>query len=89
MIQNSYNLLSYFLTGSYLFKKIPKGYKKVVNRRRLQQVKNKSATCGRWVISRIQFMRMGYHLDEYQDFVKKWASKLELSLDEIITLWIS
>ena len=72
-----------------LFKKIPKGFKKIVNRKRLQQVKNKSATCGRWVISRIQLMRMGYNLEEYQDFVKKWASKLELSLDEIVTLWIS
>ena len=72
-----------------LFNKIPKGYKKVVNRKRLQQVKNKAATCGRWVILRIQFMRMGYNLKEFQEFVKKWSKQLDLSLDELVTLWIS
>jgi hypothetical protein len=74
---------------THLFAKLPKGTKKVINKVRLQNVSNNSATCGRWCILRIIMMRdFGFNLKSFQEFIKRWKKNLKLSGDEIVSLWV-
>ena len=74
---------------THLFAKLPKGIKKVINKKRLQNLSNNSATCGRWCILRISMMRdFDFDLKTFQEFITRWKSKLKLSGDEMVSLWV-
>ena len=74
---------------SHLLKKLPKGAKKIYNKKRLQKIVNGSATCGRFVILRIILMQnFGFNLKQFQDFLMRWAKKTGLSPDELVALMI-
>jgi hypothetical protein len=74
---------------THLFAKLPRGTKKVINKKRLQNLSNNSATCGRWCILRISMMQdFGFGLKSFQEFITRWKSKLELSGDEMVSLWV-
>ena len=74
---------------THLFAKLPKGIKKVINKKRLQNLSNNSATCGRWCILRISMMKdFDFDLKTFQEFITRWKSKLKLSGDEMVSLWV-
>jgi hypothetical protein len=74
---------------SHLLKKLPKGVKKIYNKKRLQKLVNGSATCGRFVILRIILMReFGFNLKQFQSFLERWTKKTGLSPDELVALMI-
>ncbi len=71
-----------------LFNKLPKGTKKVWNKKKLQKLVNGSATCGRWCILRIIMMEMGFDLKQFQAFIEQWRVILGLSPDELVAMWV-
>ena len=74
---------------THLLKKLPKGMKKIHNKKRLQKIVNGSATCGRFVILRIILMQdFGFTLKQFQDFITRWSKKTGLSPDELVALMI-
>ena len=66
------------------------GRKLVVNKNRLQSVKNKSGTCGRWVIlwllCNLQFKM---DLEEFEEFIDSWRKTLGLTRDELVSHWVT
>ena len=67
-----------------LFKKATdKGFKTVYNTTRLQKLSNNIQTCGRWCVLRIELMKAGYNLPEFDHFVKDYAKKLGKSTDYV------
>jgi hypothetical protein len=71
-----------------LFKKLPRGSKKVWNKKKLQKLVNASATCGRWCIVRIIMMEMGFTLKQFQDFIERWRLIMNPSPYELVALWV-
>ena len=72
-----------------LLNKLPKGTKKIWNKKKLQKLNNASATCGRWCILFVICMRdFGFDLKEFQEYIERWSKKLGLTPDELVSYWV-
>lgn len=47
------------------------GWNVVWNKHRFQKLDNKIQTCGRWCVLRIEMMKIGYDLADFDTFIKK------------------
>ena len=71
-----------------LNKALDKGFKVVYNAMPFQSKKGDVATCGRHSILRIQKMKDGFDLKNYQKWIKNIREEEGLSFDEIVSIYI-
>lgn len=61
----------------------------VWNKTKLQSKNPEIQTCGRWVIFRINLMRMGYSLPEFINYIKEQKSEKQLkNYDEVVCSFV-
>lgn len=64
------------------------GFETVWNDKAFQALDSKIQTCGRWCVFRIEMMKMGYNLKEFQAFVKKQAKEQGISKDYLVAKYV-
>ena len=64
------------------------GWNTVWNKHKYQKVSSKVQTCGRWVILRIEMMKMGYNEQEFYDFIKKRKTELNRDADFVVSKYV-
>lgn len=64
------------------------GWNTVWNEKKFQKLDNNIQTCGRWCVLRIEMMKMGYTLKEFQDFVKKQSKEQKISTDYMVAKYV-
>ena len=69
---------------SKLIKSAPDYITVISNKFRFQSADSHIATCGRWVIFRVELSKMGYGLEEFVNKVKAIKDRYDLSFDEIV-----
>lgn len=67
-----------------LIRSAPEGLTVISNKFRFQSDSPQIATCGRWVVFRIEMARMGYRLDEFINSIKSIKGRYDKSYDEIV-----
>jgi hypothetical protein len=65
------------------------GWNTIWNEKAFQKVSNQVQTCGRWCVLRIEMMKMGYNLKEFQDFIKKRKTEEKKDADWIVAKYVS
>lgn len=64
------------------------GFDVISNKIRFQDKSPEIATCGRWVIHRIEMGKMGYSLQEYIRFMQHAQEKYDIPYDELVVSWV-
>jgi hypothetical protein len=64
------------------------GWDTVWNEKHFQALDSKIQTCGRWCVFRIEMMKMGYNLKEFQSFVKKQSKEQKISTDYLVAKYV-
>jgi hypothetical protein len=64
------------------------GWDVVWNKHKYQRVSSKVQTCGRWVILRIEMMKMGYNDEEFYRFIKNRKQELNRDADFIVSKYV-
>ena len=64
------------------------GWNTTWNHHKYQKVSSKVQTCGRWVILRIEMMKMGYNDQEFYDFIKKRKTELNRDGDFVVAKYV-
>ena len=62
--------------------------KVIWNKMKLQKVQAGINTCGKWCISRVIFMKMGYSLKQFQDLIQTEVDETGKPSDALIVDWI-
>ena len=65
------------------------GYEAIYNKRDFQKHSPEVQTCGRWVVLRIEMMRMGYDLKQFIEFIDDLCEKTKQSTDFVVSLLVS
>ena len=65
------------------------GWNTVWNEKAFQKLSNKVQTCGRWCVLRIEMMKMGYDLKEFQAFIKKRKGEEKKDADWIVAKYVA
>jgi len=65
------------------------GYEAIYNKRDFQKHSNDIQTCGRWVVLRIEMMRMGYDLKQFGEFIDELCAKTKEGTDFVVSLLVS
>jgi hypothetical protein len=73
---------------SNLIKTAPDGITVISNRVRFQKDSPAIATCGRWVVFRIEMARMGYSLSQFIESTQRIQEKFDVPYDELIVGWV-
>jgi len=60
------------------------GFLVIYNKRKFQKQKDGVDTCGRWTLSRVMAMLMGYDLDDYQKMIDKKVAETEKPADIVV-----
>jgi hypothetical protein len=64
------------------------GWDTTWNTHQFQKVSNTIQTCGRWCVLRIEMMKMGYTLKEFQDFITKQTKEQKEKSDFIVAKYV-
>ena len=64
------------------------GFDVISNKIRFQDKSSEIATCGRWIIHRIEMGKMGYSLQEYIRLMQHAQEKYDIPYDELIVGWV-
>lgn len=64
------------------------GYDTVWNSQKFQKIGGNIQTCGRWCVFRIEMMKMGYTLKEFQDFINKQVREQGEKPDFLVSKYV-
>jgi hypothetical protein len=64
------------------------GWETVWNKYRFQKLNSRIQTCGRWCVLRIEMMKMGYTLEEFNAFIKKQEKEMGEKTDFIVAKFV-
>ena len=64
------------------------GWNTTWNKHKYQRVSSAVQTCGRWVILRIEMMKMGYNGEEFYQFIKKRKAELNRDGDFVVAKYV-
>lgn len=64
------------------------GWETIWNEKRFQKLDSKIQTCGRWCVFRIEMMKMGYNLKEFQAFIKKQTKEQGVATDYLVAKYV-
>jgi hypothetical protein len=64
------------------------GWETIWNEKRFQKLDSKIQTCGRWCVFRIEMMKMGYNLKEFQAFIKKQSKEQGVATDYLVAKYV-
>lgn len=64
------------------------GFHTIYNHTAFQKFSKTVNTCGRWVVMRVEMMRMGYSLPEFSAFIKDQSKRLKRSYDFVVAKFI-
>ena len=65
------------------------GYDAIYNKKDFQSHGSNIQTCGRWVVLRIEMMRMGYDLPQFVEFIQELCEKTKQPTDFVVSMLIS
>jgi hypothetical protein len=64
------------------------GWETTWNTHKLQKLGSNIQTCGRWCVFRIEMMKMGYNLKEFQDFIAKQVKEQKEKSDFLVAKYV-
>jgi len=71
-----------------LDKAMEDGWEVIWNAKRFQKLGNNIQTCGRWVIFRIETMKMGYNVEQFHDLIRKCKKETGGSSDFVVAKFV-